>query len=115
MSAAATRDDAPKHPSRWSGIVPAVRWLRSYKPAWFRADLAASVTLAAYLLPATLGDASLANLPPQAGLYACLFGGWFSGSVVLIEKNIVGGSSAGRNGDFRLDSDARSDSDRVDQ
>ena len=31
--------------------------------------------LAAYLLPAGLGDASLANLPPQAGLYACLFGG----------------------------------------
>jgi high affinity sulfate transporter 1 len=35
----------------------------------------AGVTLAAYLLPAALGDASLANLPPQAGLYACLFGG----------------------------------------
>src|SRR5205085_6961775 len=28
-----------------------------------------------YLLPAALGDASLANLPPQAGLYACLFSG----------------------------------------
>jgi Sulfate permease family len=27
------------------------------------------------LLPAALGDASLANLPPQAGLYVCLFGG----------------------------------------
>jgi hypothetical protein len=26
------------------------------------------LTLAAYLLPAGLGDASLANLPPQAGL-----------------------------------------------
>jgi SulP family sulfate permease len=52
-----------------------VRWLRTYKPAWFRADLVAGVTLAAYLLPAGLGDASLANLPPQAGLYACLFGG----------------------------------------
>ncbi len=31
--------------------------------------------LAAYLLPAGLGDASLANLPPEAGLYACLFAG----------------------------------------
>src|SRR6266513_2379009 len=75
MSAAATRDDAPKRPSRWSGIVPAVRWLRSYKPAWFRADLAASRDARGYLLPAALGDASLTNLPPQAGLYACLFGG----------------------------------------
>src|SRR6266480_4330758 len=75
MNAAATSDDASARPSRWSGIVPALRWLRSYKPAWFRADLVAGVTLAAYLLPAALGDASLANLPPEAGLYACLFGG----------------------------------------
>ena len=75
MSAAATSDDAPARPSRCSGIVPALRWLRGYKPAWFRADLVAGITLAAYLLPAGLGDASLANLPPEAGLYACLFGG----------------------------------------
>ncbi|MDH5339674.1 MAG: SulP family inorganic anion transporter, partial [Rubrivivax sp.] len=40
-----------------------------------RGDLVAGVTLAAYLLPAALGDASLANLPPQAGLYACLCAG----------------------------------------
>jgi high affinity sulfate transporter 1 len=33
------------------------------------------MTLAAYLLPAGIGDASLAGLPPQAGLYACLFSG----------------------------------------
>ena len=75
MSTAATSADALTRPSRWSGIVPAARWLRSYQPAWFRADLAAGVTLAAYLLPAALGSASLADLPPQAGLYACLFGG----------------------------------------
>lgn len=75
MSAAAPSDDLPATPSRWHGIVPAARWLRTYQPAWFRADLAAGVTLAAYLLPAALGDASLANLPPQAGIYACLFGG----------------------------------------
>ena len=56
--------------------MPAARWLRTYQPAWFRADLVAGVTLAAYLLPAALGDASLANLPPQAGIYACLFGGF---------------------------------------
>jgi high affinity sulfate transporter 1 len=36
--------------------------------------MVAAITLAAYLLPAGLGDASLANLPPEAGLYACLFG-----------------------------------------
>jgi SulP family sulfate permease len=43
--------------------------------SWLRGDIFAAITLAAYLLPAGLGDASLANLPPEAGLYACLFGG----------------------------------------
>jgi high affinity sulfate transporter 1 len=55
--------------------IPALQWLRTYQRGWLAGDLVAGVTLAAYLLPAGLGDASLANLPPQAGLYACLFGG----------------------------------------
>jgi sulfate permease, SulP family len=55
--------------------LPAITWLRSYDRRWLRGDIVAGVTLAAYLLPAGLGDASLANLPPEAGLYACLFGG----------------------------------------
>jgi sulfate permease, SulP family len=56
-------------------IFPALTWLRAYQPKWLRADLIAGVTLAAYLMPAGLADASLANLPPEAGLYACLFSG----------------------------------------
>src|SRR5438445_7238860 len=59
----------------WYNIVPARGWLRAYQPKWLRADLIAGVTLAAYLMPAGLADASLANLPPEAGLYACLFSG----------------------------------------
>ena len=59
----------------WETAFPAVTWLRNYHRGWFRLDLLAGITLAAYLLPAALGDASLARLPPQAGLYACLFGG----------------------------------------
>src|SRR5438093_2315102 len=61
--------------SRWCNIIPAVNWLRAYQPKWLRADLVAGVTLPAYLMPAGLADASLANLPPEAGLYACLFSG----------------------------------------
>src|SRR6516165_1821107 len=61
--------------SWWKRIIPATSWLPECKAESLRFDLAAGVTLAAYLLPAGLGDASLANLPPQAGLYACLFGG----------------------------------------
>src|SRR5437762_1864250 len=53
---------------------PASAWLRGYDRSWLRGDVIAGLTLAAYLLPAGLGDASLANLPPEAGLYACLFG-----------------------------------------
>src|SRR6266567_5231382 len=60
---------------RWYNISPALNWLRAYKPNWLRADLIAGVTLAAYLMPAGLADASLANLPAEAGLYACLFSG----------------------------------------
>jgi high affinity sulfate transporter 1 len=66
---------APGDNTWWEKAVPAVTWLRGYHRDWFRLDLVAGITLAAYLLPAALGDASLANLPPEAGLYACLFGG----------------------------------------
>lgn len=59
-------------PARW---IPALSWLRTYQLAWLRGDVVAGVTLAAYLIPAGIGDASLANLPPEAGLYACLFSG----------------------------------------
>ncbi len=57
------------------GAFPVRRWLAEYQPSWLRPDLVAGLTLAAYLLPAGIGDASLAGLPPEAGLYACLFSG----------------------------------------
>ena len=62
-------------PSSWSRVFPAISWLRRYERGWFRPDVAAGVTLAAYLLPSALADASLAGLPVQAGLYAVLFSG----------------------------------------
>jgi MFS superfamily sulfate permease-like transporter len=62
----------------------ALSWLRGYGPGDGRADAVAGVTLAAYMLPAAIGDASLARLPPQAGLYPCLSAGlvfpWLCGS-----------------------------------
>jgi SulP family sulfate permease len=74
-SAAIASRDAVGGVSRLFNFVPAFRWLGAYERGWFRADLIAAITLAAYLLPAGLGDASLAGLPPEAGLYACLFSG----------------------------------------
>ncbi len=61
--------------ARFRSALAAARWLPLYDGASLRGDAVAGVTLAAYLLPAGLGDASLAGLPPQAGLYACLFSG----------------------------------------
>src|SRR4030095_1363907 len=73
MGAAPSRPS--KEPTALERWVPAFGWLRAYEGRALWGDLIAGVTLAAYLLPAGLGDASLANLPPEAGLYACLFGG----------------------------------------
>jgi SulP family sulfate permease len=56
-------------------MMPALQWLRQYSGSSLQPDLVAGLTLAAYLLPAGIGDASLAGLPPEAGLYACLFSG----------------------------------------
>jgi high affinity sulfate transporter 1 len=94
----------PNDKTWWETAFPAVTWLGNYHRSWFRLDLLAGITLAAYLLPAALGDASLANLPPQAGLYACLFGGlvfWiFCGSRYTVASvtsaiSLVIGSSLG--------------------
>jgi high affinity sulfate transporter 1 len=68
-------ESGPTSGRRWHTIFPVLTWMRAYQPKWLRADLIAGVTLAAYLMPAGLADASLANLPPEAGLYACLFSG----------------------------------------
>jgi sulfate permease, SulP family len=69
-----TRDQS-RTTARFYNMFPASNWLRAYQSSWLRADLIAGITLAAYLMPAGLADASLANLPPEAGLYACLFSG----------------------------------------
>jgi high affinity sulfate transporter 1 len=55
--------------------LPGLRLLQEYRFEWLRADAVAGLVLAAYLIPAGIGDASLAGLPPEAGLYACLFSG----------------------------------------
>src|SRR5882757_8202965 len=98
----------PNDKTWWEKAFPAAEWLRSYHRAWFRLDFLAGITLAAYLLPAALGDASLANLPPEAGLYACLFGGlvfWIfcgsrytAASVTSAISLVIGSSLAGMTG-----------------
>jgi len=62
-------------PGKFARMLPGVALLRSYELTWLAPDLVAGLTLAAYVLPAAIADASLAQLPPQAGIYACLFSG----------------------------------------
>ena len=57
------------------GLPPIAGWLRDYRRAWLRADLIAGLTLAAYAVPVALAYASLAGLPPEAGLYGYMLGG----------------------------------------
>ena len=59
--------DAGRAIGRWLPIVDA---LRGYGSAAFRADLVAGVVLSALLVPAGMGYAEAAGLPPIAGLYA---------------------------------------------
>jgi MFS superfamily sulfate permease-like transporter len=62
-------------PRRAPAALAVLQWLPEYQLRSLRPDLVAGLTLAAYLLPAGIGDASLAGLPAEAGLYACLFSG----------------------------------------
>src|SRR5262245_16199103 len=73
--ATAAVEGAIEQPALIGRIVPGLRLLGRYRGEWLRGDLVAGVLLAAYLMPAGIADASLANLPPESGLYACLFSG----------------------------------------
>jgi high affinity sulfate transporter 1 len=62
-------------PSFLLRMLPGLSCFRHRRWEDWRHDVAAGVTLSAYLLPAGIGDASLAGLPAEAGMYACLFSG----------------------------------------
>jgi len=96
--------------------MPAWGWLRGYQGSWLRGDAIAGVTLAAYLIPAGIGDASLAGLPPEAGLYACLFSGlifWLftsskqtavtvTSAISLLVGSTLGGMAGGDLGKYAM-------------
>jgi high affinity sulfate transporter 1 len=46
--------------------------LRGYRRSWLRGDLIAGVTVAAYLIPQVMAYATVAGVPPVAGLWAAL-------------------------------------------
>jgi sulfate permease, SulP family len=51
--------------------VPCLGWLRGYQwGQWFTLDVIAGVSVAALLIPESMGMAGVAGLPPEVGLYA---------------------------------------------
>ena len=68
-------DDKHAWGSRIRSAVPVIGWLPQYQKSWLRPDMVAGLTLAAYAVPVSVAYASLAGLPPQAGLYCYLVGG----------------------------------------
>ena len=57
---------------RWSDFAPGLAQFRGYRLGWLRGDVAAGLTVAAYLVPQVMAYATLAGLPPITGLWAAV-------------------------------------------
>lgn len=57
---------------RWGRLVPGIAQFGGYQREWLRSDLIAGTTVAAYLIPQVMAYATLAGLPPTAGLWSAL-------------------------------------------
>ncbi|WP_203580724.1 SulP family inorganic anion transporter [Microbacterium hibisci] len=55
--------------ARW---IPAVATVRDYRRAWLWPDVRAGIVVTALLIPAGMGYAEVAGLPPVTGLYATI-------------------------------------------
>lgn len=53
-----------------SSYLPILNWLPQYQRSWLRGDVIAALTVWALLVPEAMAYASIAGMPPQAGLYA---------------------------------------------
>jgi MFS superfamily sulfate permease-like transporter len=100
----------PKSPSKMARWFPIAAWLPKYNWGKFlSADLIAAVSVAALLIPESMGYATVAGVPVQIGLYAAplaligyaMFGGSkllvfaAAGSVAAVSASVVGSLSGG--------------------
>lgn len=53
-------------------LLPGLAVLRHYERSWLRGDIVAGIVLTALLIPAGMGYAEVAGLPPVTGLYATI-------------------------------------------
>jgi len=57
-----------------SRLIPILDWLPKYQRTWLRPDLVAGLTVAALVVPKSLGYAGIAGVPLEYGLYAAAAG-----------------------------------------
>ena len=50
----------------------APEWMRSYQRRWLRRDLVAGAVAGAVVVPQAMAYATIADLPPEVGLYTCM-------------------------------------------
>jgi sulfate permease, SulP family len=55
-----------------SKLFPGLLWLQGYNRGTFKSDLISGITIAAMLIPQSMGYALVAGLPAEFGLYACI-------------------------------------------
>jgi high affinity sulfate transporter 1 len=65
--------------------IPAIDWLKSYRPEWLRFDLVAGLTTSAVVIPKAMAYAAIAGLPLVVGLYTAL--------VMLVVYAVLGTST----------------------
>lgn len=54
-------------------LFPGLIWLQDYNRGTFKSDLISGLVIAFILIPQGMGYALVAGLPPEYGLYACIF------------------------------------------
>ena len=69
-----TSASTEKEPGGLARYLPIVQWAPKYDRGWLRPDLIAGLTVAALVIPKSLGYAGIANVPIQNGLYAAAAG-----------------------------------------
>lgn len=54
-------------------LFPGLAWLQGYSRGTFKSDMLSGITIAFMLIPQGMAYAVVAGLPPEYGLYACIF------------------------------------------
>lgn len=55
-----------------SSYLPITQWAKNYNQQWLRPDIIAGITVGAFIIPESIAYVSLANLPPEVGLYSAM-------------------------------------------